>query len=369
MTNFLITITLILFSLGQLGRLSFLDQQINFYLYEVGVILILLSLFIKKKFQPLISNRQLTNALIIFISALLLSFMINLSHFNSTQNIIAGLYIIRLLMYLIFAVYLVNQKLKIYKIVIIFTVVTLIVGFVQYFLYPDLRNLFYDGWDPHLFRIFGQFFDTSIAGAIYGLLFLYFIQKGRVKPNKLNIFLLILLLLFIVLTFSRSLYLALIFTSVVYLFKNKLSKIVFYLIIMFFVLVIIVPKPSGEGVNLTRMFSIDSRVEDYKVAINLWSKKPIFGYGYNHIRDIKNTNQTVDNHAASSFHSSFLNILVTGGVVGLVAYLFFLFKFFSLRIYGVYYGVFLIIMSHFDNILLHPFILFLTAILLFDISQ
>lgn len=369
MINFLLNVTILLFSFGQLGRISILNQQMNLYLYEIGVVLVLFFLIIKYKLQPIIKHQQLTKAMIIFITTLLISFIINLYRFNVTQNLIAGLYFVRLLMYLFFTIYLFAHQLKIGKTIVLFTIGTIFIGIIQYFLYPDLRNLYYAGWDPHLYRIFGQFFDTSIAGAIYGLLFLYFIQKKEVKYKKLNICLLFLLLLFVVLTFSRSLYLALIFTSIIYLFKNKLSKIALYLVIMFFVLVIIVPKPSGEGVNLTRMFSIDSRVEDYKVAINLWLKKPIFGYGYNHIRDIKNTNQPIDNHAGASFHSSFLNILVTGGIIGLVAYLFFLYQLFWLRTNGKYFGIFLIIMSCFDNVLLHPFILFLTAILLFDKSQ
>ena len=45
-------ITAFLFSLGQLGRISFFDQQVNFYLYEVTLTLSLLILFVKYRFLP-----------------------------------------------------------------------------------------------------------------------------------------------------------------------------------------------------------------------------------------------------------------------------------------------------------------------------
>ncbi|PIX70343.1 hypothetical protein COZ39_04585 [Candidatus Roizmanbacteria bacterium CG_4_10_14_3_um_filter_33_21] len=369
MINFLLVATLLLFSLGQLGRISFFNQQINIYLYEIGVVLVLIVMFFKYKFRPFRSNLNLSKTLYMLIGILLVGFFVNIFYFNSVQNLIAGLYFIRLLMYLLLIFYLLHYQPNISQFIVIFTIITIVIGVTQYFLYPDLRNLYYDGWDPHLYRVFSQFFDTSIAGAIYGLLFLYFIQKKEFKYKKLNICLLVLLLLFIVFTFSRSLYIAFVITTVLYFFHNHLRKFALGIIILFILFVIIAPKPSGEGVNLARMFSINTRVNDYKTAIKLWSKQPIFGYGYNHIREVKNTNQTIDNHAGASFHSSFLNILVTGGIVGLMAYLFFLYQLFWLRINGKYFGVFLIIMSCFDNVLLHPFILFLVAILLFDKSQ
>lgn len=369
MINFLLVATLLLFSLGQLGRISFFNQQINIYLYEIGVVLVLIVMFFKYKFRPFRSNLNLSKTLYMLIGILLVGFFVNIFYFNSVQNLIAGLYFIRLLMYLLLIFYLLHYQPNISQFIVIFTIITIVIGVTQYFLYPDLRNLYYDGWDPHLYRVFGQFFDTSIAGAIYGSLFFYLIQKNDKKYKILRLILLTILLVFIVLTFSRSLYIAFIITTVLYFFQNHLRKFALGIIILFIIFVVIAPKPSGEGVNLIRVFTINSRMSDYKTAFELWKKQPIFGYGYNHIRDIKNTNQTFNNHAGSSFHSSFFNILITGGVVGLLAYLFFLYQLFWMRTNGKYLGVFLITMSCFDNVLLHPFILFLVAILLFDKSR
>ena len=64
-------------------------------------------------------------------------------------------------------------------------------------------------------------------------------------------------------------------------------------------------------------------------------------------------------HSGASFHSSFLVMLVTGGMVGLAFFLVLLVKL-SREVPngGIYLG-FLGLLSFFDNILLHPFILFL----------
>ena len=44
-------------------------------------------------------------------------------------------------------------------------------GFVQYFFYLGLRNLYYLGWDEHLSFIF-QLLDPNFAGAFPALFFI-----------------------------------------------------------------------------------------------------------------------------------------------------------------------------------------------------
>ncbi|PJC80876.1 hypothetical protein CO008_00645, partial [Candidatus Roizmanbacteria bacterium CG_4_8_14_3_um_filter_36_12] len=50
---FLFYLTFLLFSLGQLGRFSLYNQQINFYLYEIFLGLLLIILFFKYRLEPL----------------------------------------------------------------------------------------------------------------------------------------------------------------------------------------------------------------------------------------------------------------------------------------------------------------------------
>jgi O-antigen ligase len=132
--------------------------------------------------------------------------------------------------------------------------------------------------------------------------------------------------------------------------------------------ILIIPKPFGEGVNLKRVFTVESRFIDYSKAIELWKKKPIFGYGYNHIRSLK---QEMVSHAGASFHSSYLIMLVSGGIIGLFLFLAILYKISTVNSFSHYAVLFLGILSLSDNILLHPFVIFLTGIfiLLYNVEN
>lgn len=371
--NLLTYSTFILFSLGQLGRISFLGQEINGYLYEIPLFILLVYLFIKHLFKPIV---QSFNRLYIFYSFLffaLITFILDLKLFSLQQNFIAFLYQLRLLFYFLFLVYYLYDKRKnAFKSLHIplLVVISLVVvsSIIQHLFYPDLRNLLYSGWDPHLYRMFGTFFDTSVAGSIYGLIFFLILTKKDLIKNKyLKIITLSLFFIFIFLTYSRILYAAVILTSILIVLKNKQFKYLLLLPVFLLILITLTPRQFGEGVNLARTFSIKSRIGDYQTAIKLWQKKPIIGYGYNRIRYVKDL-LDMSSHSGASFHSSFMIILVTTGVIGLILFIFSLIQ--LVRTSGGFiYFFFLSIVSLADNILLHPMILFLFLILLISNSN
>ena len=353
-------ITAFLFSLGQLGRISFFNQQVNFYLYEVILTLSLFILFFKYRFKPIKENWKKFLPIFIFLGILLVSLLVNITKFTQFENLVGLLYLYRLHLYFIYFFYLQyhTQKNKKFSKVIkngifIVAVLTIISTLIQYFLYPDLRNLFYLGWDPHLYRTFGVFFDTSIAAAIFGI-FLLTVNQPIIK---------IIYLLLVALSFSRSIYLGLSLT-LIYLFIRQKQFIKMGLFLLFFItLIFFIPKPSGEGVNLKRFYSIASRAEDYRQGINLWKKKPLIGYGYNRIRYIKNSDSV---HSGATFSSSFLTILVSSGILGLLSFIWTLWSLSKSNKIAPILLIFLSIISLFDNVLLHPFILFLLFINLSD---
>ncbi len=259
----------------------------------------------------------------------------------------------------------------------IFTILTATSSFVQYIFYQDLRNLIYQGWDPHLYRMFGVFFDTSVSGAIYGLLFLLiFMHKEKFIKNKIRRrTLLAILFLAIILSYNRTLYITFTVLAIVYLVSRKKLKELFVLLVLFMLLVLISPKPFGEGVNLLRTASIVGRVEDYQNAYKLWIKNPLFGVGYNRIRYVKselniipafNSNIT---HSGASFSSSFLIILVSGGIIGLTLFVLIFLKLSLADEFSKYLLIYLGLLSVLDNILLQPFILFLTFSILATFSN
>ena len=347
-------LTALLFSLGQLGRVSFFNQQVNFYLYEVALTFNLFILFWKYRFEPIKEAWKKFKPLFFFLIILLISLLIDWAKYSLFENTVASLYFFRLVLYFSTYFFYFRYHVKIDKKfskvikngVFIIAVLTIISTVIQYFLYPDLRNLFYQGWDPHLYRTFGVFFDTSIAAAIFGVFFLSFNQP-IIK---------LIYLILVALSFSRSIYLGLSLT-LTYLFvsQNKFKKILLFLA-FFIILIFIIPKPTGEGVNLSRLYSIESRIEDYRRGIDLWKNKPLIGYGYNRIRYVKNGNSI---HSDSAFSSSFLTILVSSGILGLIAFLWTLWSLRKSNKLAPILLIFLCIVSLFDNVLLHPFVLFL----------
>lgn len=357
MINTLFYIISFLFSFGQLGRISFYNQQINFYLYEVFLGLFILVLFFKYRLEPLKEVWKRYKAVFLFLTILVLSLVNGFNKYSFFENGVAFLYLVRLIFYggfVGFVGYEVKENSNFKKTlrngILIITIMTIVTTITQYLLYPDLRNLFYQGWDPHLFRTFGVFFDTAIAGSIYGLILL----------TNTNLFVKAIFLFFLILSFSRGVYLGLLI-AIIYLFlrKGEYKKLFLYLSI-FLVFLFLAPKPTGEGVNLVRIFSIVSRLNDYKEGISLFLKKPILGYGYNRLRYVRNIQ---DSHAGASFSSSYLTIFVSSGILGLLGILGVLGKIWTSKKKFQPLLLFLVVVSIADNILLHPFILFLGGLL------
>ena len=153
--------------------------------------------------------------------------------------------------------------------------------------------------------------------------------------------------------------------------KNWLLLILVAEIVILFVAVAPTPfvypsrlaeRSGGEGVNLLRTSTIQSRMVDYDQGLKLWQKNPVLGVGYNRIRYFKQDlgeELRGASHAGASFHSSYLIILVTTGVIGLVAFVYWLWTTSKISNFALISAVFLGVYSLFDNILLHPFILFL----------
>lgn len=369
-------ITILLFTLGQLGRVSFFNQTINGYLYEIPALFTFFYLFWQLKLAPVKNGWKDFKIGFLFLAALLVSYFLNFFSFSLFQNLVALLYLTRLIFYLGFFLYwgyyLKKQPEFQHHItngLFILSALIVITSFIQYFLYPDLRNLLYLGWDPHLSRMFGVFFDTSAAAAIYGLFFLFFIKSYNHYKNQkyykiLSLIFTFFFLVAIVLTFSRSAYIVLMMVAGWHFFSQKKFTLIFLFLTLFFIILSLAPKPFGEGVNLKRTFSVEARLTDYKQAIDIWKKSPLLGVGYNRLRFVKPT--SVESHAAGSFSSSFLIILVTGGILGFLGFIGSLRKLWLINKKTRIFLLFLGLLSFTDNIILHPFIMFLLGMLMVD---
>ncbi len=360
-----------LFILGQYGRVSFLNQNINIYIYEVFLAILFLMLLVRYHFAPIVSLKKQKRPFLLLLITFSASFVISIFSYGLLENIVAFLYLGRLFFYITLFYYLLSfykeQKKHIKKQIIILGIGTSVMSILQFFFYPNLRNLMYEGWDPHQYRIFGSFLEPYLSASFFGLsiIFVYF----RVNKNKLlKYILLVVFLLFLFLTYSRISYIAIIMTTIGILIKEKKAFSIGFIFLFFAIMIIISPKYESEGRKLIRTFSIVSRFENMEEGIRIWANHPILGIGYNHIRyeRIRLKIATTDDlsHAVPSFHSSFVTILATTGVVGFLSYLFFLFSWTNVSPVSRWYILFISIVSCGDNALLHPFILFVLLLLL-----
>lgn len=364
----LLFIFLVLFPFGQLLRNGF--PLIDFV---VGTAF-LYSLFFRLKLPKILSPFWGFFAVAVF------SFLLSVPIFNSPELIFGLLYLIRLLAYVYFVVFIaslvkgkVGVKNKILNSLIVVSLFSAVLGWVQYFFIPDLRPLFLLGWDDHLFRLAGTFLDPGFAGIIFvlgGILTLY--KYNEVK--RIGWFLLfIFFALTTAFTYSRASYLALGAGVLAFGYLTKRVKISILLILAFMILLVFLPRPGSEGVQLERTKSVTARVESYKDSFRLSSIFPLFGVGYNNLCLARQTFLAKGNfasHSCSGIDSSLLTILATTGVAGLISFAWFVLKTMKMLPRDYFGGIVLSsgisvgVHSFFVNSLFYPWVMAWMAIVL-----
>lgn len=297
---------------------------------------------------------------------------------------VALLYFIRFVLYAILGltVWTLSKKRKafLYNILLFSGGVFLVAGVIQYFFFPSLWGLIYAGWDPHLYRLFSTFLDPNFAGVLLGIYFLlvihsYMQQKTiqkRFAFGALGFF----TLLTIVLTYSRTTYVATFVGLLVYLSFIKLRYIIYILIglgiIILFILSPLVHK-YGEGVNLFRTVSTVARLTDDVNALTIWSKSPLVGVGFDayrysqHEYHIINGFNWKDTHSGAGVSNSLLFVLATTGILGSVCFGYFWLALlrrsyttrkinpYSIMLFSSF--VLLLVSSLFENTLFYPSIM------------
>ena len=319
-----------------------------------------------------------------FILLALFSLVISLSFLNLSEIEIGLLYFLRFLFYILFFIMIwnfvkvdVKIKDKIFYSLIFVSVATAIFGWAQYIFLPDLRDLKYLGWDDHYFRLVGTFLDPGFTGIILVFGFLLALTKFVYKKRPGIFFLLIFLMLTIAFTYSRASYLALFAGIFTISFLKKTFKVSIFLTTFFLLLVLLLPRPSGSGVQLERTYSIKSRFVNYSETLSIFKKSPIFGAGFNNICVSRQKLLGVGDfgsHSCSGSDSSLLLVLATTGIIGFVVFIHAIYKILrsiNKDIYGMaFYSSFVALAVHslFVNSIFYPWIMgwmgLLTAIAL-----
>jgi len=332
LTKLLIYFLFFILPFGQLERLP----NLPIYLHDL---IILLLIILNLKFL------KLPRSIWLFVSACLLSLIINLFRFGFSEIIFSFLYLVRWLAYACLLPIYQHNKLNLKPLLKYLCLALAVLGLLQYLFIPDIRFLASLNWDDHYYRLISTVFDPNFLGLIFVLGLILFNLK--ILPS-------LILLIALLLTYSRSSYLALIVVGFyLALIKKQLKIFIFAFFALIFALYLL-PRPGGEGVKLERWFSVESRLANYREGFGLWQKSPVFGLGFNTLRYFRNDPIS---HAAAGLDSSLLFVLTTTGVIGLLAYLNLLKSFWSSSLLVKLSLVAILVHSLFQNSLFYPLIM------------
>lgn len=308
--------------LGQLGGIS-VSPGVIIYVHDIVLAALLVEAFVQYTITNTFRRPKLLGPITLFIAAAVFSLLTNSGRFQFSELSSGALYLVRWVLYA--AVYvLVLQP---------YTAITLwlyglyaagvgisLLGIVQFFLYPDLRNLSYLGWDPHYYRLFSTFLDPNFAGiflVLTILLGLYLWEKSKFR--LLVIFGGVISLAGLLLTYSRSSYLALVVGVTIYAFIRK-QWIMPLGVLAFVAAIVFLPRTSGSTLNLFRTDSTLARIGSWQEGLTLIGQAPVFGHGFNTLRYLSADNGPVYSRAAAGLDSSILFVGATTGIIGIIVY-------------------------------------------------
>ncbi len=292
-------------------------------------------------------------------------------------------YLIRWLAYLMSALVTYNlikeKKLNeefVFKAILYSAVFLALGGFYQLIFLPDFTVLEASlGWDPHKYRLASTFYDPNFAGCYFVLSLTILLYKF--KSEKYYYSILSLLLLSLLLTYSRSAWGM--FVIVIMLFGLKRSAwYLFLALALAFMAYFAVPRIQTRLNGITDPAdSASLRLISWQETLSIIEDNFVFGIGFNAMKAAKIdygyiNPDTLSEHSASGSDSSLLLVFATTGIIGLVIFISaFLFplldypSFFKMAVIGG-----LLLESQFINSLFYPQIMFIWLILyaLFDIK-
>ncbi len=319
--NILVTVFFLSLLAGQLGGIS-LSPGVVIYLHDLVLVVLFVTMLIhllRKKFV----RPKLLLPISLFVGWAGISLILNSSRFTFFELGASSLYLVRWVAYAglyVFVIQNVAPKFKWLMALYAVGVGFAILGLLQFFLYPSLANLIYLGWDPHFYRVFSTLLDPNFMGIIFVLTILLGISFWKQK-NLRNVIILSEVIAFIalLLTYSRSSYLAFIAALVTLTVLKKQWKLMIG-VVCFAGLIIFLPK-ANETLSLTRIDSTLARIGNWQSTIDLIAQSPVIGYGFNTLRYMTLFPQAeFISKSAAGVDSSILFVLATTGLTGLVLY-------------------------------------------------
>ena len=317
---------------GQIVKIPFTQNSGATLLDLAVLILCLIGTFqIKFKFKKIPSSLWL---FIAFVAWGLISLIISPLKLTIGELTISASYGIRFLLFVYLGVLIKNGALenlrtKVFDIFIISGFLLSVIGILQLIFLPNLQFLSAYGWDPHYFRTVSTLLDPNFLGAFLSLILLLLLTQDNLIKNVFYKITFALLYLAILTTFSRSAAICLAVSLISFsVFKKNLK----YLLISFILLAGYIPtfflyhQFISAPRNIDRTQSAEYRLTSYTEGLDIFSRSPITGVGFNGYRFALTkynlaSSGVINSHGGSTNDSSFLYILDTTGVVGLVIYL------------------------------------------------
>lgn len=284
----------------------------------------------------------------IFLGIASISFFGGAGSLFPVEQIISGSYLVRIAYFLLFGwaahdlFRRTEEQEKFWKRFFWIASIVLLLGFIQFYFVPDISRWSTEGGlDPHTGRLLGTWLDPNFMAGFISFLFplgLGYWYQLRKKKQKIGFsFFLIACALALFFTFSRSGYLAGAFGVGLFLVLRD-PKVLLILLLCVGIGIASNQRAQKRLTEFTGTISalllhdtdeIDPtanlRLKSWQESLSLWEKYPILGIGYNTYRYRASEEGIVDENYFSSggSDSTHITILVTSGIIGFLAFLWF----------------------------------------------
>lgn len=326
-SRLLLIIFIALLFLGQLTKINLAVFSGGIYLNDFVLLTLVISFLLYFSFE----RRKIILPvgffpLMLFNFAALISLIYSLRMFGASEFFVGFLFWLRWVLYglllLIVPNLLTKRDLSFFNGLLIGAgTVIAVLGFLQILIFSNLTFLAAYGYDPHVKRLASTFFDPNYAGIFLNLILLNLLIGGQ-AVRKYNLLLISIIFTAIILTFSRSAYLAL-FASISafgLLFSKRLA---ISLLILFVIASFFVPRVQERIKGAVSLdVTASARIESWKNAIEISRDNFLFGVGFNTYRFAQakygffDVNQPQGGHSGAGSDSSLLTTLATTGIFG-----------------------------------------------------
>lgn len=278
----------------------------------------------------------------------LLSLIMALTKLSPIQVVSSSFFLVRFLFY--FSIIIVTLNVisakdveKWLRALIIIGLSFTFVGLLQLLFLPDLRFLAIYGWDPHINRLVSSLIDPNFTGGLLLIFLCISISMYVFKRSKFYLTSSAIFMISIILTFSRSSYLAFL-TVMTTIGVAKSQKVFLISLTAFLVSAVLIPKTQERIVGIVTVDeTAKARLESWQNALLIFKDNFLFGVGFNTYRyaQIESGKFSFENpqggHSGAGVDSSILLIAATTGIVGLTIFTLFLLSILKAAINNVRY--------------------------------